>query len=230
MGGEQILVIEDDASVALFFSRVLEQEGYTVTTAYTGARGYALAQELRPDLILLDLIMPDMYGLDLCRQIRRTARFRATPLLIVTACAAIDQRVAGLDAGADDYITKPLIAEELCARVRAQLRRTRPLQGPPKRLQIDHATNAVIIDGRSVALTLREYQLLAYLLQHAGSACTQEQLVRAVWGCAPEHLDPGTLRWHIFKLRERIEPDRRRPRYIHTVKQRGYMYRDPASL
>lgn len=230
MGGERILVIEDDASVALFFSRVLQQEGYTITIAHTGASGMLHIQHQHPDLILLDLIMPDIHGLDLCRQIRRLARLHTTPLLIVTACAEIEQRVAGLDAGADDYITKPLIAEELCARVRAQLRRAqqaRPLQLP---MQIDQAANVVIVGGRRVKLTLREYELLTYLMQHAGQVCSHEQLVRAVWDCSPEHLESGTVRWHILKLRQRIEPDHRRPRYIHTVKQRGYMYRDPASL
>jgi DNA-binding response OmpR family regulator len=169
-------------------------------------------------------MLPDMHGIDLCREVRQDAQVAATPLLVVTGSAQVGLRIAALEAGADDYLTKPLIVDELCARVRAQLRKASPQIGAS--LQLDPATNSVTVDGQARRLTLREFQLLAYLVRHAGHVCAQDQLLQDVWGYPPEYVDPGLVRWQIRKLRERIEPDPKRPRYIHTVKQRGYMFRD----
>jgi DNA-binding response OmpR family regulator len=228
MGTPRILIIEDDTAIAAVYVRALQTEGYELSVAYQGRVGLRLAEHERPHLILLDIGIPDIDGFQICRTLRTLPKLAATPILIVTGRTAIGERVAGFDSGGDDYIAKPVDIIELRARIRAHLRR---VSMPAQRtfaagIHIDHQTHTAVIEGRRVRLTLREQELLSYFIQHEGVALTNSQLIRAVWGYAPEHADPGIVRWQIGALRKRIEPNPKHPRYIHTVKQRGYLYQD----
>ncbi len=224
---ETILVIEDEVELAELIRLFLERRGFQVTLAFNGTEGWQRFQESQPDLVILDLMLPDVDGLEICRQIRSAS---TVPILILTARTAVEERVEGLKLGADDYIVKPFAMEELLARIEAHLRRVR-LPPPEKRvywrfgegaLLIDPQYPRVILNGEERPLTETEHRLLCYLAERAGQTLTPEQIARDVW---PDgSVDPQNIKWYIWRLRQRIEPDPEQPRFLLTERGIGYRF------
>jgi DNA-binding response OmpR family regulator len=221
-----ILVVDDEATLVATIKYNLEREGYTVATAGDGESALAAARELRPDLILLDLMMPRLNGLEVTRILRRET---AVPILILTARESETDRVVGLEIGADDYVTKPFSMRELLARVHALLRRSAqsvPDEGSELRsgnLHIDLRRREVARNGHAIALKPRELDLLAFLIRHRGRAFTREQLLSSVWGYDFAG-DSRTVDVHIRWLREKIEEEPARPSRLVTVRGVGYRF------
>lgn len=204
-----VLIIEDDADIAESLSYNLERDGLKTRVAATGELGLsaALDQKSAPSLIILDLMLPGMSGTELCRRLRREPQTRRTPIIMLTARTAEADRVAGLDLGADDYITKPFSVRELLARVRAVLRRVDETTVPryeDSRLQIDFAEMRVTCDGENVRLTRKEFALLSMLAKASGRVATRQQLLDNVWGYQ-YFGDSRTLDVHIRRLRQKLD-------------------------
>lgn len=225
---KRILLIEDDADIALSLRYNLEKDGsFEVATVRDGEAGLRAALDRGPDLVLLDLNLPGMDGLEVCRRLRASKSTSEIPIIMITARAEESQRVSGLDQGADDYITKPFSLREVQARVRAVLRRAGPeatergsLSDPP--LVLDLEARRVTVEGREVALTRREFDLLADLLRHRGRVRTRERLLEKVWG----YDYPGETRTvdvHVRRLRQKLGPAIE-PR-LETVVGVGYRWR-----
>ena len=230
-----ILVIEDDPGIVKIVRLYLERDGHRVATAGDGAAGLRLAQESPPDLVVLDLMLPRLDGMAVCRALRAQSE---VPIIMVTARAGEDDRLAGLDLGADDYIVKPFSPRELAARVRAVLRRATRAEnagsgaganaGRPSRLEydgivIDLEARAVRIGDRSPALTPTEFRLLAMLAQQPGRVFSRDQIIENAFGDDYDGFD-RTVDVHIANLRRKIEPDGKRPRYVQTVHGVGYRF------
>ena len=224
----RILVIEDDPGIARIIALYLEQDGCAVTLASDGAEGLRRAQESPPDLIVLDLMLPRLDGMSICRALRAASD---VPIIMVTARAAETDRLAGLDAGADDYLVKPFSPRELAARVRAVLRRTaRQNAAPPPAasleyddIAIDLNTRTVSVGDRKPALTPTEFRLLALLAEQPGRIFTRDQIINGAFGYDYDGFD-RTVDVHIANLRRKIEPDGRKPRYVQTVHGVGYRF------
>jgi two-component system KDP operon response regulator KdpE len=225
----RILIVDDEPNIVATVSPLLRSRGYEVLSAVSGRGGLDAAERDRPDLIVLDLGLPDIDGIEVCRQLRQVSK---VPIVVLSARGAEGDKVAALDAGADDYVTKPFGAEELLARIRAVLRRgdtAVPGAGPIVRggLVIDRDRFRVLRDGEEVRLTPKEFELLTYLVLHAGRVLTHRTLLRAIWG--PHAADqPEHLRVLIGSLRKKIEPDPSSPRYILTEPWVGYRFADLA--
>jgi two-component system KDP operon response regulator KdpE len=223
----RILVVDDEPNILATLAPLLRSRGYEVNTAMTGRAAVEAVERDNPDLIVLDLGLPDMDGVDVCRLVREG---RATPIVVLSARGAEGDKVRALDAGADDYVTKPFGAEELLARVRAALRRTDATPaaaGPIVRgdLVIDRERFRVVRAGEEVRLTPKEFELLTYLAQHPGRVLTHRAILKAIWG--PHAVDqPEHLRVLIGSLRKKIEPDPSSPRYILTEPWVGYRFED----
>jgi two-component system KDP operon response regulator KdpE len=223
----RILIVDDEPNIVATVSPLLRSRGYEVLSAVSGRGGLDAVERDRPDLIVLDLGLPDIDGIDVCRQLRQVSK---VPIVVLSARGAEGDKVAALDAGADDYVTKPFGAEELLARIRAVLRRgdaAAPGAGPIVRggLVIDRDRFRVLRDGEEVRLTPKEFELLTYLALHAGRVLTHRTLLRAIWG--PHAADqPEHLRVLIGSLRKKIEPDPSSPRYILTEPWVGYRFAD----
>ena len=229
----RVLIVEDDASLVLGLSAALEAEGHEVRVARNGPEGLKLALEERPDLILLDLMLPGMSGFEVCKRIR-DERLQC-PVIMLTSRSEENDRVFGLELGADDYVTKPFSLRELLARVRAHLRRGDGRlaggQERPRRIrfgdiQVDFDRLEVLRSGRRQPLTPREFHLLEYLIQHPGEVLSRERLLKEAWGHA-ENQTTRTVDNHVLRLRKHIEPDPERPRHIRTARGAGYLF-DPA--
>lgn len=221
MAGEKILLIEDDPMIQDALGYTLEREGFEVLAALDGKKGLELAQDASPDLVLLDLMLPGVGGLEVCREIRRHS---TVPILIVTARGEETERVVGLELGADDYIVKPFGTRELLARIRANLRRVGFTQGQTESvgpLSIDLARRQVQRRGEAVHLSFREFELLAALLAARGAVVERNQLLDRVWG-QDWVGDPRTLDVHVRWLREKLEDEPGRPRLLLTVRNVGY--------
>lgn len=203
-----VLIIEDDADIAEGVRYSLEREGFNVRVALTGEQGLraALDAQSPPVLIILDLMLPGMSGMELCRRLRREPATRKTPIIMLTARASETDRVAGLDLGADDYITKPFSVREMLARVRAVMRRAEEQKSSSYedgRLMIDFADMRVVCDGEQVKLTRKEFSLLTILARSSGRVATRQQLLDEVWGY--EHYgDSRTLDVHVRRLRQKL--------------------------
>ena len=231
-----ILVVDDERAVASVLQRCLSKEDHEVYAAADAAQAMKLAVRIRPELAILDINMPGMDGLALCRELRAMPTLEGMRVLFLTERDAVAERVEGLDAGADDYLPKPFDIGELSARVRALLRRGQhePQADEGQRVlsvgevSLDTASRAAFVRGKRVALTPVEFDLLACLLNHAGEVLSPEQLLQRVWGYAPGTGDGGLVRWHIKQLRDKIEPDPGSPRLIETVSGHGYMLSIPA--
>ncbi|WP_251095971.1 response regulator transcription factor [Streptomyces sp. Caat 7-52] len=227
-GAARILVVDDDATVAEIVAGYLGRAGYTVDRADDGPSALARAAAGRPDLVVLDLMLPGMDGLEVCRRLRATA---PVPVVMLTARGDEDDRILGLEVGADDYVTKPFSPRELVLRVRSVLRRTlpatdaRPLAAAG--LAVDPGARRATRNGTELALTLREFDLLAFFLGHPGKAYSREDLMREVWGW--DFGDLSTVTVHVRRLRGKIEHDPARPRLIQTVWGVGYRF-DPSGL
>jgi len=231
--GKKILVIEDDRDMAQILEDNLTDAGYEVTVAGDGGAGLDLARRQEHDLILLDLMLPETDGLEICRQVRSLPRY--TPVLMLTCLSSEVDKVVGLEMGADDYMTKPFSLRELLARVKAILRREEASRLPKEEdgpgrinvgdLVIDVEKRRVFRDGESVDLTGREFDLLLFLAHHPGRVYSRGQLLDQVWGYGYEGY-AYTVNSHINKLRSKLEPDRDNPRYIQTVWGVGYRFAD----
>jgi DNA-binding response OmpR family regulator len=222
----RILVIEDDATVAEVVSRYLVREGYRVDTCGDGALGLSQALADPPDLVVLDLMLPNLSGIEVFRRLRSVA---PVPVIMLTARAAELDRVSGLELGADDYVAKPFSPRELTARVKAVLRRAGGGGGPPAPtllmagdLEIDGTTHEVRSKGHVVELTAKEFDLLAFLMRQPRRAFRREELLEGVWGF--DYGDTSTVTVHISRLREKIESDPAEPRYVRTVRGVGYRF------
>lgn len=226
MRRQTVLVVDDEPRYVRLLRANLESVGYRVVAAIDGASAVQRAEAEEPDLIILDLMLPDLDGYEVCHRIRE---FSTVPILMLTARREQADKVRGLDLGADDYLTKPFDAEELLARVRAHLRRSGFRQerhlAPPFEvgdLHIDFAQHRVLVRGREVSLSPTEYRLLHTLATNAGRVLVQEELLRRVWGA--EYLDePEVLRVYVRRLRQKIERDPSFPRYILTRPGVGYL-------
>lgn len=223
----QILVVEDDAAVARSLCQGLEREGYSVVWADTAAGAVRRAREDNPHLVLLDVRLPDGSGFDVCRMIREDGL--RMPVIILTVQDEEVDKIVGLEVGADDYLTKPYRLRELLARVRAQLRRAYGSLASAGadilyvgELVVDRSRGTVSRKGQDIVLTPTEFRLLVYLAQHPGQVFSRGQLLEAVWGYSPEHSDENTVKVHIRRLREKIEPDPANPEVITTVRGFGY--------
>jgi len=226
--GISILVVDDEREIVRVLQRSLNTYGYTVFTASTGEEAIEKLAQHRPDLLLLDLLLPGMSGLDVCRQVRATSN---VPIIVLSVKNTERDKVEALDLGADDYVAKPFGTKEVLARVRVVLRRViQPPRGiEPKfeagPLSVDFARRSVQIDGQEVALTPTEYDLLKVFITHRGKILTRQMLLSEVWG-ANAHVKAHSLHVYVAQLRQKIEPITGRPRFILTVPSVGYRFTD----
>ncbi len=225
---KRILVIEDDKDIVELVRYNLEKEGFQVLAASDGLTGLTQLKKSSPDLLLLDLMLPKLSGLEICKEVRRNASLNRLPILMLTARGEEADRVVGLELGADDYVTKPFSIRELVARVRALLRRTEPSGEAEKAIQIgglyiDPASYRVTRGGKPVVLSTLEFQLLHFLASHPNRVFSRDQLLDAVWG-AERFVTPRSVDVYVRRLREKTEPNPRRPRYLKTVRGAGYLF------
>jgi len=221
--GPVILLVEDEPQMRRFLRVALEGSGYHYLEAATGQEGLALAVQHRPDAILLDLGLPDMDGLDLVTRLRKWSR---TPVIVISARGQETDKVAALDAGADDYLTKPFGTRELLARIRVALRHAEPETAAAPvfvlgRWRVDLAKRQVLVDGKEVHLTPLEYSLFTTLIRHAGKVVTHRLLLKEVWGGAAG-AQPLYLRVYMTQLRHKLEEEPSRPKYLQTEPGVGY--------
>lgn len=227
----RILVADDEKDIVELIAFNLAKEGFDVIKAYDGEATLELARSGQPDLLLLDLMLPGIPGLDLCRMLRRDPRTASLPIIMVTARGEEVDRVLGLEMGADDYVTKPFSVRELVARVRAVLRRRMEQEKPPEEiidggsLRINLSTCEVSVGDRRVELSAKELRLIAFLARRPGRVYTREQILDHVWG-DEVYVEPRTVDVHIKRLRARIEENPEKPRLIQTVRGIGYRLAD----
>lgn len=225
----KILVIDDEEALVKSIQRTLQKE-YDLFAAYSGAQGLQLARQVQPDLIILDIIMPGMDGYETCRHLRQDPALQSVPILFLSALSTVESKLTGFDIGADDYLTKPFDIRELLSRVRAILRRSTtpsPEQAGILLKQGDIVLNChtfeVTTRNGVHALTPTEFELLYFFMHHPNQVFTGLQLLQRVWKYPPETGNPSLVRMHIKNLRQKMEPDPRRPRYIKTVPRHGYL-------
>ena len=230
----RILLVDDEQDLVWAMQYSLNDEGYEVLTAYDGVEALAVARRHRPDLVILDIVMPRLDGLQVCHHLRRDPALAAVPILFLTVRSSIEDRIAGLDEGGDDYLAKPFDLRELKARVRALLRRGRGapegrvsllVVGP---LALDLHTRQVRVgEGevgeKGIQLTPAEFDLLHHFMTHPGEVFSSQQLLQQVWGYPLEAADLGLVRWHVKNLRDKLEPDPNHPVFLRTVKRHGYL-------
>lgn len=218
----RILIVEDEPDLANALARGLRQQGYAVDIAEDGERGWELGAIYDYDVLILDLNLPDMDGLEVCRRLR--ASRPNLLILMLTARDRLSDKVAGLDLGADDYLTKPFHFDELVARIRALLRRDQRVREPILQvgeLRLDPASRTVWVGKRRLNLTRKEFGMLEYLMRHPGEVVSQEDLIEHVWN-EDVNLFTGSVRVHIHSLRRKLGDDAEHPRYIETIVGGGY--------
>src|SRR5438105_3932766 len=241
-GGERrrVLVVDDARTIAEVVSRYLERAGYDTRQAHTGPGAFSSARSWRPDLIVLDVMLPGFDGLEVMRRLRDAGgegvADAGPAVILLTARAEESDRIVGLRRGADDYVVKPFSPAELVARVDAVLRRATRLEETASfglievgDLVIDPACRTVAVDGEDVTLTAREFDLLLHLASNAGRVFSRDQLMEAVWN-ASFFTDTSTVTVHVRRLRAKIEPDPNTPRYIETARGVGYRFRAAARV
>ena len=225
---KKVLIVEDETDLVKLLKYNLEKEGFRVNYATEGTVALAEARRDPPDLVILDLMLPGLDGLEVCRQLRRNDRFARTPILILSARSEEADRVVGLELGADDYVTKPFSTREVIARVRALLRRNEPV-GPQRSkinrgdLVIDPTAHSVSVAGRSVELSALEFRLLQYLASHPGMVFSRDQLLDSVWG-NDRTVTPRSVDVYIRRIREKVEVQPQQPAYIQTIHGVGYRF------
>jgi len=225
---KKVLIVDDEPKILNVVSAYLEKEGYQVFTASNGKEALELAERKSPDLIILDLRLPDIAGEEVCQRIRQK---RDTPILMLTAKVEEEDKIRGLAIGADDYLTKPFSPRELVARVKAILRRVKVEREPQRdiisfdngRLRIDISKHEVLINGKPLSLTPNEFRLLIALARYPGRVYTRSELINKVQGYEYEGYD-RTIDAHVKNLRQKIEEDPKNPRYILTVFGVGYKF------
>ena len=220
-GDGQILVVDDEPHILRALQATLRGGGYDVVTAATGEEALRSAAVRPPKAVILDLVLPDRHGLEVCRELRA---WSTAPILVLSAVGDEGEKVAALDAGADDYVTKPFGTDELLARLRAALRRTTPETGPVfeiGELVVDLDTRSVTFAGKPVALTPTEFDLLRLFARNEGKLLTHPAILREVWGPAYD-AESHYLHVYVSQLRRKLEPDPTRPRYILTEPGAGY--------
>ncbi|MBV9508115.1 MAG: response regulator transcription factor [Acidobacteriia bacterium] len=225
----RIAIVEDETELASLLDYNLTRHGYE-TQVLGGAEGTLKTLEnMKPDLIVLDVMLPGVDGFELCRAIRKSAVLARTPVLFLTARSDEVDRVLGLEIGGDDYMTKPFSTRELVARVKAHLRReemdAEPAVMELGRFRLDRGARRVYLDGRELVLTSTEFKLLEYFLTHPGRAYSREQLLESVWG-EQRYVTPRTVDVHVRRLREQIEEQPDTPRYLTTVRGFGYRFEE----
>lgn len=222
MAAKRVLVVDDDVKTVELVKLYLNRDGYKVLTAYDGVEALRLAGESHPDLIVLDLMLPGMDGLEVCRTIREESD---VPIIMLTARTTDQDKLTGLSLGADDYVTKPFSPRELAARVRAVLRRIPGERGPDKikhgELTVDFVRHEAYLAARPLNLTTVEFKLLGVLAREPGRVFSRAQLIEKALGYGFDGFD-RTIDVHILNLRRRLEPDPKHPRYIKTVYGAGY--------
>ena len=233
-GAYKILVVEDEPDIRKLINYNLTQDHYKVIEAESGDQALKLIQRDKPNLVILDLMMPGMSGLEVCRTLRGQVETAKLPILMLTAKAGEADRVLGLELGADDYLAKPFSPRELVARVRAILRRangagqTETLPAYQKGgLKIDFATYEVAVRGKAIKLTLKEFELLKFLVQNPNRVLNRDQLLDRVWG-GETFVTPRTVDVHIRRLRKAIEKDDSNPKWILTLRGVGYKFDEKA--
>ena len=225
---KRILIIEDDRDIIELVRYNLVNEGFQVSAASDGTAGLASLKKSPPDILLLDLMLPRLSGLEICKEIRRDSALNRLPILMLTARGEEADRVVGLEMGADDYVTKPFSPRELVARVRALLRRTDPAGDSQRtiavgKLLIDPAAYRVAREGKPLTLSTLEFRLLYYLAARPNRVFTRDQLLDAVWG-TERFVTPRSVDVYVRRLREKIEGDPENPAHLKTVRGAGYLF------
>jgi len=229
---KKILVVDDEKDIVDLITYNLEKEGFTTMRAYDGEDALEMVKSKKPDLVVLDLMLPGIRGLEVCKFIRRNRETEALPVIMLTAKGDHVDKILGLEMGADDYITKPFNVRELIARVRAVLRRAEVHPDSDraeiftyKGLHVDYNSYDVTVDGKNVELGPTELKLLRFFTKHPGRVYTRDQLLDYVWG-DETFVEPRTVDVHISRLRLAIEKDKEKPHYILTVRGIGYKFTD----
>lgn len=232
MARKKILIVDDEKDIVELIAYNLEQEGFAVSKAFDGRKAWELVNAGKPDLVILDLMMPAMPGMDVCRMIRRQNSTADLPIIMLTAKSDPVDKILGLEVGADDYLTKPFHVRELIARVRAVLRRSERKTDNDllvsfdfKGLHVDFKSYQITVNGLPVELSSREFKLLRFFVGNPGRVYSREQLLDRVWG-DDAFVEPRTVDVHISRLRGAIEPDQSNPQYILTVRGIGYKFAD----
>jgi len=222
MAGKKVLVVDDDEKTVELVRLYLNRDGYRVITAFEGEEALRLAREAHPDLLVLDLMLPGINGLEICRTLRQESDI---PIIMLTAMTTDEDRLRGLDLGADDYVTKPFSPRELAARVRAVLRRIPGERGPDKitygDLTLDFLKYEASVSDRTLKLTPVEFKILGAMAKEPGRVFSRAQIIEKALGYDFDGFD-RTIDVHILKLRRKLEPDPRHPRYIQTIYGAGY--------
>jgi len=230
---KRILIIEDDRDIIELVRYNLVNEGFQISAASDGTAGLASLKKSPPDILLLDLMLPRLSGLEICKEIRRDSALNRLPILMLTARGEEADRVVGLEMGADDYVTKPFSPRELVARVRALLRRTDPAGDSQRtiavgKLLIDPAAYRVAREGKPLTLSTLEFRLLYYLAARPNRVFTRDQLLDAVWG-TERFVTPRSVDVYVRRLREKIEADPENPAHLKTVRGAGYLFETRAA-
>ena len=230
---KRILVIEDDKDIVELVKYNLEKDGFQVTTTGDGASGLIQIRKAPPDLLILDLMLPKLSGLEICKEARKDPALNRLPILILTAKGEEADRVVGLELGADDYVTKPFSPRELAARVKALLRRTEPAGAGEKLieiggLRIDPAAYRVTRSGKAVPMSTLEFRLLYFLAARPNRVFTRDQLLDGVWG-TERFVTPRSVDVYVRRLREKIEIDPQHPAFMKTIRGAGYLFETRAS-
>ncbi|MBM4312338.1 MAG: response regulator [Deltaproteobacteria bacterium] len=232
MTQKKVLVADDEKDIVELVAFNLEREGFAVSRAYDGQKAWEMINTQKPDLVILDLMMPALSGMEVCKRLRRQETTDSLPVIMLTAKSDPVDRILGLEIGADDYITKPFHVRELIARVRAVLRRSErlpetdvPAAFDYQGLHIDFGSYRVTLNGRPIDLSSREFKLLRFFTSHPGRVYSRDQLLDRVWG-DEAFVEPRTVDVHISRLRAAIEPDKENPKYILTVRGIGYKFVD----
>lgn len=230
---KKILLIEDDKDIVELVKYNLEKDGFNVAASADGATGLAQLRKSPPDLLLLDLMLPKLSGLEICKEVRKDVSLNRLPVLILTAKGEEADRVVGLELGADDYVTKPFSPRELAARVKALLRRSEPATAPEKpieigMLKIDPAAYRVTRAGKPVPMSTLEFRLLYFLAARPNRVFTRDQLLDGVWG-TERFVTPRSVDVYVRRLREKIEAEPQHPAYMKTIRGAGYIFETRAS-
>jgi DNA-binding response OmpR family regulator len=226
---KKILLIEDDADLFSLLKYNLEKEGFSMTGLQTGKGALDLCRQVRPDLILLDIMLPDSDGLDVCKGIRKDPDLASTPVIFLTARASETDRIVGLEIGANDYVVKPFFVRELIARIKLQFRGALWAQAAPARileaggLELDPSSRQVRLNDMPLALTATEFRLLEFLMSRPGVVFSREQLLNAVWG-QDRAITDRAVDVYVLRLRQKIERDPASPVLIHSVRGFGYTF------